>query len=426
MSGWLTNPLHIPIFGLYSVYMSKQGTLRELPVERVRITEKLVKEEASADRLKFVRDDQLIGFALQITKAGSKSFVVECKVKGLTRRFTIGSASRLPVAEARIKARLRLAEMASGKDPQVRRRAERQRSATLGAMLEEHILAKAVKDSTAVKYRGHFRRNLSDWLDRPIAEITPQMVRLRHEAILKKSSSEAAGTMRTLRATCRRAAVTLPLREDGTPMMHGSPTIALERGWGATNRKVTRLDPEELPSWWRAVEAIESNPSRRALQALAVSGLRISELLRLRWIDVNLSRRQLMIHESKTGAFVKFIGPELAGWLISWRGNAKDSDLVFDVADLRAAMESTAKRGGKRITAHDLRRTFLSFGERIGTPIVTLKKLVNHSTRGDVTLGYIIPSDDDLRHWAERIELAILAAAKGDASVVRLQRHVRR
>jgi hypothetical protein len=36
-------------------------------------------------------------------------------------------------------------------------------------------------------------------------------------------------------------------------MMHGSPTIALERGWGATSRKVTRLDPEELPSWWRAV-----------------------------------------------------------------------------------------------------------------------------------------------------------------------------
>ena|ERR1700724_3303886 len=59
MSGWLTNPLHIPIFGLYSVYMSKQGTLRELPVERVRITEKLVKEEASAHRLKFIRDDQL-------------------------------------------------------------------------------------------------------------------------------------------------------------------------------------------------------------------------------------------------------------------------------------------------------------------------------------------------------------------------------
>ena len=86
----------------------------------------------------------------------------------------------------------------------------------------------------------------------------------------------------------------------------------------------------------------------------------------------------------------------------------------------------TAQRGGKRITAHDLRRTFLSFGERIGTPIVTLKKLVNHSTRGDVTLGYIIPSDDDLRHWAERIELAILAAAKGDASVLRLQRHVQR
>jgi integrase len=95
-------------------------------------------------------------------------------------------------------------------------------------------------------------------------------------------------------------------------MMHGSPTIALERGWGATSRKVTRLDPEELPSWWRAVEATESSSSRRALQALLVSGLRAGELLRLSWNDIDLSRRKLMIHESKTGAFEKFIGPELA------------------------------------------------------------------------------------------------------------------
>jgi len=190
--------------------------------------------------------------------------------------------------------------------------------------------------------------------------------------------------------------------------------------------KSPRLDPEELPSWWRAVEATESSSSRRALQALLVSGLRAGELLRRSWNDIDLSRRKLMIQESKTGAFEKFIGPELAGWLVIWRENAKGSDLVFDVADLRAALKSAVKRGGKRITPHDLRRTFLSFGERIGTPIVTLKKLVNHSTKGDVTLGYIIPSDDDLRHWAEMIERAILAAAKGDSSVVRLQRHVQR
>jgi integrase len=89
---------------------------------------------------------------------------------------------------------------------------------------------------------------------------------------------------------------------------------------------------------------------------------------------------------------------------------------------LRAALKSTVKRGGKRVTPHDLRRTFLTFGERCGVPFVTLKRLVNHSTKGDVTLSYVHPSDDDLRHWAAAIERAILAATKDDdAPVVRLR-----
>jgi integrase len=388
-----------------------------LPPERHRITEKLVKEVVPVGRLTFVRDDQMIGFGLQVTVAGTKSFIVEGRVNGRMQRRAIGSASHLTVEEARIKARKWLTEMHDGIDPKARRRAARQRSATLESMLENHIAGKAVKESTATKYRALFRRNLSDWLDRPIAEITPAMVRLRFESTSRHSVSEAAGVMRVLRAVCRRAAITLPVREDGTPMMRSIPTQALERGWGATARKTTRLDPEDLPAWWRAVEGVESEASRRALQALLVTGLRVNELLRLSWANVDPQRRKLTIRESKTGAFEKFIGPELAGWLKGWRGAAKDGDPVFGVSDLRAALKSVVKHGGKRITPHDARRTFLSFGERIGTPIVTLKKLVNHSTKNDVTLAYIHPSDDDLRRWAGIIERAILDAAEGGAVV---------
>jgi hypothetical protein len=36
--------------------------------------------------------------------------------------------------------------------------------------------------------------------------------------------------------------------------------------------------------------------------------------------------------------------------------------------------------------------------------------LMNHSTRGDITMGYVRPSEADLLHWSKRIEGAILAA----------------
>jgi integrase len=83
------------------------------------------------------------------------------------------------------------------------------------------------------------------------------------------------------------------------------------------------------------------------------------------------------------------------------------------VNDLRAALEQVGKHGGKAIIPHDLRRTFASFAERAGTPITTLKVLMNHSTRGDITMGYVRPSEADLLHWAGIIEGAILAAGRG-------------
>jgi Arm DNA-binding domain len=182
--------------------------------DRKRITEEAVKRATLGRAVRFLRDDHLIGFGFRATPNGAKSFIVEGRVNGLMRRFTIGPVERFSVSEARLRARTLLAEMHDGKDPQAKRRAARQRSDTLTTMLDDYIGAKGVKETTADKYRAQMSRNLRDWMEKPIGEITPQMVRLRYEAILKRSVSEANGTMRALRAVCRRAIKILPDRED--------------------------------------------------------------------------------------------------------------------------------------------------------------------------------------------------------------------
>lgn len=382
--------------------------------ERQRITEDAVKRALPTHQTLFIRDDRQIGFGLRVTPNGAKSFVVEGRVNGRMRRFTVGSAERFTVNEARGKAKKYLAEMHEGLDPQVKRKSVRQRSDTLLAMLNAYIAAKVLKDLTANQYRAQMRRNLSDWLERPVAEITPQMVLLRYEAISRRSISEANGTMRVLRAVCRRAIKALPSRADGSPLMKCVPTETLSGGWKSLDRRTTLLESDELPAWWSAVAKLRSEASRRALLSLLMTGLRVSELLNLTWNDVEEAKGRLTIRDSKTGAFEKVIGPELAGWLVRWRSDAPFGR-VFAVDDLRTALARVTTLGGKRITPHDLRRTYLTFGERVGAPLVVLKKLANHSTRGDVTIGYVLPSVADVRHWAARIEREILNAAQGGA-----------
>ena len=78
--------------------------------------------------------------------------------------------------------------MTQGKNPQVRRRAQRERSDTFGEQLDAYIVAKRLKLTTAKKYQATARRCLSDWLNKPIADITPQMTRLRYEDLIQRSS----------------------------------------------------------------------------------------------------------------------------------------------------------------------------------------------------------------------------------------------
>ena len=65
----------------------------------------------------FVRDCELKGFALRVTAAGSKAFILEKRVNGRVRRITIGREGELTVAQTRNRAQQLLGQIAMGEDP---------------------------------------------------------------------------------------------------------------------------------------------------------------------------------------------------------------------------------------------------------------------------------------------------------------------
>ena len=63
---------------------------------------------------------------------------------------------------------------------------------------------------------------------------------------------------------------------------------------------------------------------------------------------------------------------------------------------------------------HDLRRCFLSRGERIGLILFTLKRLANHSFGRDITAGYIILDLEQLREPMQKITDEFFSIMGGD------------
>jgi integrase len=166
-----------------------------------------------------------------------------------------------------------------------------------------------------------------------------------------------------------------------------------------------------MPAWWNAVAKVQSVQSRTALQALLLTGLRVNELLSLAPDDVDLTRRELRIRHSKTTSFIKPVGPVLAQMLEvhmkSYPGNR-----VFEIADLRAALKQVSKFGGKVVTPHDLRRTFVTVAESLDISTLAVKRLVNHAI-SDVTAGYAQLSSERLGRAAREIEGVIISMTKG-------------
>lgn len=173
-----------------------------------------------------------------------------------------------------------------------------------------------------------------------------------------------------------------------------NPARGRRRRLKAAQPKRTWLEPEQvkplLDATVRGLRGAKTmpDPRMRALFATAVcTGLRIGELLALRWGDVNLAQGRLTVQESKTEAGTGReidIWPELHGVLATHKAttkHAEPADHVFATktgkADTRSNIAKRLKRAVERaneqlaggedispiatdLTPHSLQRTFAS------------------------------------------------------------------
>ena len=124
------------------------------------------------------------------------------------------------------------------------------------------------------------------------------------------------------------------------------------------------------------------------------TGMRKGELLKLKWQNVNLEKRQIKVEKTKSKK-VRFIpiNSVLFDEFSKLKLKKGQEQRVFPFKYTQTAWENARRRAGlDDLTFHDLRRTFGTRLLEAGVDIVTISKLYGHSSVL-VTQRYLHPKD---------------------------------
>jgi hypothetical protein len=110
-----------------------------------------------------------------------KSFIVQRELPGgKPRRFTIGAVGEISLDDARREAADVIHDMRRGIDP----KRKPPPVVTLRHVLESYLKARAdLRPNSRKTYRSAVETHLEPWLDRPLSEITRELVEEKHKAI---------------------------------------------------------------------------------------------------------------------------------------------------------------------------------------------------------------------------------------------------
>jgi len=365
----------------------------------------------------FYRDSVMMGFGLRVTSGGAKSFIVEKRINGKVKRITLGRYGNLTVEQARGEAMKLLGHVATGRDPIGEKETARIKAITLQQAFDDYLLTrKNLKASTIHDYKRSLNGPFKEWQNKPLNDITKDMIELKHRAIGQTAQARANNAMRVLRAVFNHAIAKYE-DADGKPILTFNPVDRLSntRAWFKVERRQTLIKPHQLGDWHQATLQLNNETTRDYLHLVLFTGLRRSEASRLKWDDIDFQEKSLTITETKNHQVHTLPLSDFLYDLLQRRNEDKNSPYVFPsetergyLIEPKNAVKRVSDLSNVPFTLHDLRRTFITIAESLDIAGYALKRLLNHKDPNDVTAGYIISDIERLRDPMQRISNFIL------------------
>ncbi len=353
----------------------------------------------------FKWDGELPGFGLRVKPSGRKSYLIQYRADGRTRRVTIGPHGVVTAEQARERAARLLSDVRDGGNPSEDRahaRAAETVSELCDRYLEHH--ARVHKKPSSVRADETLIRNV----------IRPKLGTLKVPAVERADIQRIHHGMKATPYHANRmlalASKMFGLAEEWGICADGSnPCRRIKRYKEKPRERF--LSAKELATLGKVLREIEKErvelPSVvPAIRLLLFTGARLGEILTLRWEHVDIDRGCLLLPDSKTGAKAVHLNPaamqvldalpdEGSPWVI--RGKVKGAHLIN--------LEKPWRRIRKRaklddVRLHDLRHSFASVAAATGSSLLVIGALLGH-TQAATTQRYAHLAADPVKQAAD-------------------------
>ena len=385
-----------------------------------RIVEKAIKKMAVpplGNRIEW--DSEIPGFGVRITAAGAVSFIIDYRVGGRQRRYTIGRHPELSVAAARVAAgqlRLRIRE---GHDP-MEERDQRRVEPTVNDLAAEYLERHAIpnkRPSSVRDDRTRIKRIIGPKLGKLRLRSVGRLDIERLHASLRGTPYEAN---RVLSLLSKMFSVAIEWKWADENPTKGIQRFQEERGgrW---------LTTEEIQRFRVALDGYCDQNAANALRLLLLTGSRAGEVLKAAWDQFDLERGvwtkpshstkqkrtehvplseqaiqllKTMMPEILTGPlFPGASGGNRVSLRRPWLQACKASGLA--VAEPVVGKRGPTVRHRPTVRIHDLRHSYASHLVSNGVSLQVVAKLLGH-THAATTERYAHVQDQALRSAANR------------------------
>lgn len=384
---------------------------------RAIIGAKLVASKTAAPTAKpfEIRDTRLPGFLLRVQPSGARSYYAQ---HGRGRRTLIGAVGHFTPDEARERCEKILGNVAHGRAPLDG--LDGAAVLTLGDFVgkegdAEHTYRRwlaANKPKSAATTLQRLETNFGTWYARPLTDITVERIESWRTTRLAagRSPQTVLRDVMTLSGVLSRAVkfkkvTENPVRRVDKPKLDRSPKVrfldtAEEKRLrdSLAARDAEMREARVSANKWRRARKQDPLPlldyGDHLTPAVIVSmntGMRLGELVSLRWSNVDFKGAQLTIEgDAAKSAQTRHVplNTDAVDVLKRWQKQCPNAERVFPIARFKTAWTALLERA--KITKfrwHDLRHHFASRLVQKGVPLNTVRELLGHGSLA-MTLRY--------------------------------------